>query len=223
MKLLLVEDDAKLNEALTHLLKENGYIVDSTANGEAGIDLACTGVYDVIVLDRMLPCVDGLTILSEVRGMGIETPVLFLTAKDAPADRVEGLNAGADDYLVKPFFAEELLARLRVLIRRKAKELVGDTIKAAGLSLDPLRGEVRKGAAVFQLTVKESALLELLLLHAGRVVTKERIMEKVWGYNSEIDTASIEVYIHHLRKKLGIANIRTIRGIGYCLAEENHV
>lgn len=223
MKLLLVEDDRKLNEALAHLLKESGYIVDTASDGVMGVELACTDVYDVIILDRMLPCLDGISVLKEIRGVGIGTPVLFLTARDSLEDKVEGLNAGADDYLVKPFFADELLARLRVLIRRKGRELVGDEIRAAGLTLDPLGGEVRQGEEIVQLTVKESALLELLMINVGKVVTKDRIMEKVWGYNSDIDLAGIDVYIHHLRKKLEISKIKTVRGVGYCLHEEKHV
>jgi DNA-binding response OmpR family regulator len=223
LKLLLIEDEIKLIDALSHLLKETGYIVDTAADGETGADMAATGVYDVIVLDRMLPRLDGLSLLKEIRSLGLNTPVLFLTAKDAPQDRVEGLNAGADDYLVKPFFADELLARLRALTRRKGKELVGDEIKAAGLIFEPLRGEVIKGTESFQLTVKEASLLELLMLNSGQVVTKDRIMEKIWGYNSKSDIASVDVYIHHLRKKLNISNIITVRGVGYCLQEDKNV
>lgn len=223
VKLLVVEDDDKLVEALTYLLREAGYAVDVAADGETGAELAATGIYDVIVLDRMLPRLDGLSLLREIRNLGIGTPVLFLTAKDAPKDRVEGLNAGADDYLVKPFFAEELLARLRVLTRRKGRELVGDVIRAGGMALDPLRGEVRKGTEIVQLTLKESSLLELLMVNAGQVVPRDSILAKVWGYNSEVDIAGIDVYIHFLRKKLNITSIRTIRGVGYCLQEEKNV
>ncbi|VBB09141.1 transcriptional regulatory protein c terminal [Lucifera butyrica] len=223
MKVLLVEDESKLIEALSHLLRKSGYVVDTASDGETGTEMASTGIYDVIVLDRMLPRRDGLSLLQEVRSMGIDTPVLMLTARDAPKDRVEGLNAGADDYLVKPFFIDELLARLRVLTRRKTQELVGDKIKAAGLSLDPLRGQVRKGAETFQLTITESLLLEMLMRNSGKVVTKERILEKIWGYNSELDVANVNLYIYYLRKKLRISNIKTVRGIGYYLQEDNNV
>lgn len=223
MKLLLVEDEVKLREALTHLLTGSGYTVDAVGDGLAGAEMAATGVYDVIILDRMLPGLDGVSVLRELRELGLDTPVIFLTAKDSPADRVDGLNAGADDYLVKPFYADELLARLRVLTRRRGREYVGDTLKAAGLTLDPLRGEVRRGQEAFQLTARESSLLEVLMRNAGCVVTKDRIMEKVWGYNAEIDFASIDVYIHHLRRKLGLTAIRTVRGVGYYLDEASDV
>jgi DNA-binding response OmpR family regulator len=223
MKLLLVEDDGKLLDALSHLLKEVGYVVDIAADGEKGLQLASLGGYDVIILDRMLPFFDGIFILKEIRNWGLDTPVLFLTAKDALKDKVEGLNAGADDYLVKPFFIDELLARLRALTRRKGKGVVGNVIKAAGLILDPLRSKVTKGVETFQLTIKEAALLELLMVNSGQVVTRECIMAKIWGYNSDVDVASIDVYIHFLRTKIRISNIRTVRGIGYCLQENTDV
>ncbi|MDU2064107.1 MAG: response regulator transcription factor [Sporomusaceae bacterium] len=223
MNLLLVEDDENLLEALAHLLREVGYSVDLARNGKIGAEMALIGDYDVMVLDRMLPEMDGLALLKEIRQWGKDMPVLFLTAKDSPQDRVEGLDAGADDYLVKPFFTEELLARLRVLTRRKGKGAVGEVIEVAGLILDPLRNEVRKGDQFFQLTVKEVALLELLMVNYKKVVTRECIIDKIWGYNSEIDVASIDVYIHFLRKKLHLKNIKTIRGVGYCLQEAGDV
>jgi Response regulators consisting of a CheY-like receiver domain and a winged-helix DNA-binding domain len=215
MKLLLVEDHRKLAEALGHTLKKCGYAVDTALDGETGIEMATNGVYDIIVLDRMLPCRDGIAFLKEYRSLGFDTPVLMLTAKDALQDRVEGLDAGADDYLTKPFFTDELLARLRALTRRKSKDLVGNTICAAGLTFDPLRGEVRKSGEVIHLTPKESLLLELLMRNIGQVVPKERIMEKVWGYNTETEIANVDLYIFYLRKKLNVENIRTVRGIGY--------
>ena len=207
MKLLLVEDELKLIEALSHLLKKNGYIVDAAADGETGAEMAASGVYDIIILDRMLPRIDGLTLLKEIRNLGIDTPILILTAKDAPEERVKGLNAGADDYLIKPFFTDELLARLKALTRRKSKELTGEVIRAAGLTLDPLRCEAVKDNKVFQLTLKESSLLELLMRNCGQVVPKERIMEKIWGYNSDTDIANVDLYIHYLRKKLSAVSI----------------
>ncbi len=223
MKVLLVEDDRKLLDALSHLLKETGYIVDRAADGEAGSEMAAMGVYDVIVLDRMLPKRDGLSLLKEIRERGVDTPILFLTALDAPEQRVEGLNAGADDYLIKPFFSAELIARLKNLTRRSHKGLVNDAITVGSLTLEPLRSQVVKGRDTFQLTTKEMLLLELLMINAGQVVTRECIMAKIWGYNSDCDFASIDVYIHFLRKKLNVSNIRTVRGIGYCLQEECHV
>lgn len=223
MRLLVIEDEKRLLDALSHLLKKNGYIVDIATDGETGIEMAATGVYDIIILDRMLPRRNGIAVLQEFRGLGFDTPVLFLTAKDAPKDRVEGLDAGADDYLTKPFFSDELLARLRALIRRKNKDFVGETITAAGLTLDPLRCEVRKGTEVLKLTVKETLLLELLMRNYGQVITKERIFEKVWGYFAGTEIANVDLYIHYLRKKLCVSCIKTARGVGYYLLESEDV
>lgn len=178
MKLLLVEDEKRLLEALAHLLKKNGYAVDTAMDGESGLELAAAGSYDVIVLDRMLPVLDGVSLLKAFRNQGFDTPVLFLTAKDTPHDRVEGLDAGADDYLVKPFNTGEFLARLRALARRQKKPLLETPISAAGLTLDPFRGEVTKDGAVIQLSVKESLLLELLMRNHRHVLTKERISKR---------------------------------------------
>ncbi|HEX2953495.1 MAG TPA: response regulator transcription factor [Bacillota bacterium] len=224
MRLLLVEDEIKLANALAHILKKNGYVLDQALDGEMGSEMAVTGNYDLVILDRMLPGRDGISILREIRSLGLETPVLFMTAKDAPQDRVEGLDAGADDYLVKPFSTEELLARLRALTRRKNREWVGSaTVSASGLTLDPLKCEVQKGHRLIQLSVKETSLLELLMRNRGRVVTKDTIFERVWGYESETELANIDLYIHYLRKKLGASYIKTVRGIGYYIQEEVHV
>lgn len=223
MKLLLIEDEKRLVEALAHLMKKNGYAVDTAMDGETGFEMAVSGAYDVIVLDRMLPALDGVALLKAFRDQGFDTPVLLLTAKDAPCDRVEGLDAGADDYLVKPFNTSELLARLRALTRRQSKSLVETILTAAGLTLDPFRGEVTKDGTVIQLSVKESLLLELLMRNHRHVVTKERIFEKVWGYHTEIELANVDLYIHYLRKKLNTPYIRTARGIGYYLQEDHDV
>ncbi|MDF2928978.1 MAG: two component transcriptional regulator, winged helix family [Anaerospora sp.] len=180
MKLLLVDDEKNLTEALSYLLKRNGFVVDVASDGEAGVEMACTGSYDIIILDRMLPGQDGLSILREFRSLGHDTPVMILTAKDTPEDRAEGLNAGADDYLVKPFFTVELLARLHALARRRGKVMVENI-----------------------------------------VVTKERILEKVWGYNSDTEENTINIYIHYLRKKLNISNLKTVRGVGYYLQKQS--
>lgn len=220
MKVLLVEDEVKLVTALSHLLRKNGYIVDTATDGETGLDMAATNCYDILILDRMLPKRDGISILKEIRKLGLTTPVLFLTAKDTPGDRVEGLDSGADDYLVKPFVTEELFARLRALSRRQHKELVGNFITVAGLTLDPLKCEVTKGEKVIQLSVKEALLLELLMRNRGQVVTKEIIFERVWGYDSQTEFGNIDLYIHYLRKKLNLSCIKTVRGIGYFLKGE---
>jgi len=223
LKLLLVEDEIRLAEALAHFLKKNGFVVDIAQDGETGIDMACTGVYDIIILDRMLPCQDGLSLLKEFRSLGYDTPVIFLSAKDSPDDRVEGLNAGADDYLVKPFYTVELLARLKALSRRREKDLAEDVLSADGFVLDPQSAQVVKSNEVIQLTAKESQLLELLIRNYGRVVTKERILQKVWGFNSEIEPNAVNLYIFYLRKKLNITSLKTVRGIGYCLQANNTV
>lgn len=219
MRLLVVEDEKTLSEALAYMLKKAGYAVDICRDGQSGYEMAETGVYDLIILDRMLPQMDGLTLLRNIRGEGIETPVILLTAKDTPEDRVEGLDAGADDYMVKPFSTEELLARLRALARRMDKPISANLIEAGGLVIDPERREVRSGGAVINLTPKELQLLELLMRNQGLVVSKEVILEKIWGYDAEIDISNVDLYIHYLRKKLKTNRIKNVRGIGYYFGE----
>ena len=223
MQLLLVEDELRLSEALCHILKKRGYAVDSAADGETGLDMAATGIYDILILDRMLPRRTGISLLREFRLLVFNNPVLFLTAKDTPSDRVEGLDAGADDYLIKPFSTEELLARIRALTRRKNKELEENLLSVAGWVLNPLRGEVITEDQTIKLTTKESLLLELLMRNYGLVVSKSRILEKVWGYYADIEMANVDLYVHYLRKKLNTSLIKTIRGVGYCLKEDHHV
>ena len=223
MRLLLVEDEERLREALAHMLKKKGYAVDVAVDGETGLEMATSGLYEILVLDRMLPRRDGISLIKEFRNWGFDTPVLFLTARDAAKDRVEGLDAGADDYLVKPFSTEEFLARLRALTRRKGKALIQEKLTAAGWELDPLESEVKKNGQSIKLTGKESLLMELLMRNCGLVVSKERILEKVWGYCSEMDPANVDLYIHYLRKKLDTPCIKTVRGIGYSLRADDHV
>lgn len=223
MKLLLVEDDQRLLESLTHILKKNGYVVDTALDGETGLDMAASGIYDILILDWMLPARDGISLLSEYRRLGFETPVIFLTAKDSTNDRIEGLDAGADDYLVKPFSSDELLARLRALARRQNKPLASEKLEAAGWIFDPLRCEVVKDNKTIKLTIKEALLLELLMRNYGLVVSKERIWEVVWGFSATTEMANIDLYIHYLRRKLNTSYIKTVRGIGYYLREEDDV
>lgn len=221
MKLLLVEDEVKLSEALTVLIGRAGYTVETALDGLTALQMTRENKYDAIVLDRMLPRLDGLSVLKEMRKEKNDTPVLLLTAKDEPSERVAGLEAGADDYLIKPFFTEELLARIKVLTRRSEKKSTENIIESGGITLYPLHGEaLLKGKTKIQLTVKETALLSLLMQNQGQVVTKERIMEKIWGYNSDAGIANVDLYIYYLRKKLNLTNIRTIRGIGYSFEEE---
>lgn len=220
MNLLLVEDEVKLSESLAVLISRNGYTVDTALDGMTALEKIRTNPYDIIVLDRMLPRLDGLSLLKEIRKDKNNTPVLFLTAKDAPNERVEGLEAGADDYLIKPFFTEELLARLKVLLKRTEKKATEDIIRCGTITLYPLHNEVIIGdQPKTQLTVKESSLLTLLMQNRGQVITKERIMEKIWGYDSEANIANVDLYIYYLRKKLNTSHIKTIRGIGYCFEE----
>lgn len=220
MKLLLVEDEKKLSEALSVLIGRAGYEVDAVYDGMQAWDKIRENSYDVIVLDRMLPKLDGLSLLKEIRKEKNTTPVIFLTAKDAPSERVAGLEAGADDYLIKPFFTEELIARIRVLTRRKESDSCEKTLEGGNVRLYPLHGEVIQNGKKIQLTVKEAALLALLMQNKGQVITKERIMEKIWGYDTEAGMANVDLYIYYLRKKLTGKNIRTIRGIGYTFEEE---
>jgi DNA-binding response OmpR family regulator len=228
MRLLLVEDEKRLSEALVFMLKKNKYTVDTAYDGETGEDMAKTDIYDMIILDRMLPKKDGVAILRSIRAEGIKTPVLFLTAKDTIENRVEGLDAGADDYLIKPFSTEELLARLRALSRRQGEMISNEGLSVGNITLDALHCEAAiKGKEPIKLTLKECQLLELLMKNKGQVITKEQILDRVWGFDMDVDFNNVEIYIHYLRKKLNCsaANVRitTVWGIGYCLEEEKNV
>ena len=225
MRILLIEDEPRLSEALTYILKKNKYGVDTAYDGETGQAMAEAGVYDLIILDRMLPRKEGVSLLKELRSQGISTPVLLLTARDSIQDRIEGLDAGADDYLVKPFSTEELLARLRALGRRSSSQIQDEQLYVAGLILKPLHCELTMGNATVKLTLKESLLLELFMRNPGQVITKEQILDRVWGLDSEVEANNVEIYVHYLRKKLNSpqARIETVRGIGYCLKGEPNV
>jgi DNA-binding response OmpR family regulator len=220
MKLLLVDDESKLVDALSYSLKKNGFVVDVAMDGKIGMDMACTEIYDIIILDRMLPYIDGISLVKKFRALGYQTPIVILTAKDTPDDRAEGLNAGADDYVVKPFFTVELIARLYALARRKNKEFVDTILNVDDMIFNPLRAQVTKQGKVIHLTLKESQLLELLIRNYGQVVTKQRIIEKIWGYNSDTVESTINIYIHYLRKKINISNLKTVRGVGYYLQKK---
>ncbi|MCR4441705.1 MAG: response regulator transcription factor [Peptococcaceae bacterium] len=223
MRVLLIEDEKRLSEALLYILNKNGYDADAAYDGCSGLALAETGIYDLIILDRLLPGKDGISVLQELRAQGIETTVILLTAKDSVRDRVEGLDAGADDYLVKPFAAEELLARLRALSRRKAGQYQDELLQLSTLTLDPLRCEAVAGGRTIKLTYKETKLLELFLRNPGQVITRDQIFSRVWGPCSDVEINNLEIYVHFLRKKLNIpgcpVRIETVRGIGYSLKE----
>lgn len=223
MRILLVEDERRLAEALEQILKRQGYLVDVSGDGAVGQDMAETGIYDVIILDRMLPNIEGVEILKHLRIKKIKTPVIFLTAKDAVSSRIEGLDAGADDYLIKPFSKDELLARVRALARRSDNLQVSDTICVATLCLDMRLCEISIGAEKTKLTVTEAQLLELLMRNHGQVLSKEQILDRIWGFDKEIEIKNVELYIFYLRKKVNLekggVSIHTVRGVGYCLKE----
>lgn len=219
MRLLLVDDEKRLVDPLAYILRKNNYGVDLAYDGVSGQVMAETGVYDLIVLDRMLPHKEGVEVLKDLRNKGIMTPIILLTAKDSVEDRIVGLDAGADDYLIKPFSTDELMARIRALSRRKGVQLTGDKVEVFGLILDPLSCEVTDGSNSVKLTYKESLLLELFMRNPTQVITKEQILDRVWGLDSVVELSNVEVYIYYLRKKISFKNcsIETIRGVGYCL------
>ncbi len=219
MRVLVVEDEVRLREALVQLLKKQNYTVDSDGDGESGLDDALTGIYDVIILDIMLPELDGISVLRSIREEGLDTPVIMLTAKGEISDKVAGLDAGADDYLAKPFNTDELLARVRALGRRRGKIIEPTALSCGDIRLDTNSSRLICGSAEISLTRKECELLEYLILNKDIVVSKELIIEKLWGFDSDAEANHVEVYVSFLRKKLkrihsGI-KINAIRGIGY--------
>jgi two-component system copper resistance phosphate regulon response regulator CusR len=223
MKLLIVEDQAKTGLYLRQGLNEAGFSTELATDGDTGQHLALSGDYDLLILDVMLPGRDGWQILQAVREAGFDTPVLFLTARDAVEDRVHGLELGADDYLIKPFAFSELLARVRTLLRRGASPPQETTLNLADLRLDLIRRRVERAGARIDLTAKEFALLELLLRRQGEVLPKSLIASQVWDMNFDSDTNVIEVAIRRLRLKVDDGHdnklIHTVRGMGYVLEE----
>jgi two-component system, OmpR family, response regulator len=220
MKVLLIEDDRKIASFVRKGLKEQGMVVDSCGDGDEGFLLATTQAYDVIVLDIMLPGRDGLSILRNLRDRKNTVPVILLTARSALNERLEGLNLGADDYLCKPFFVEELAARIQAVIRRASGETL-NLLQCGELVVDLITREVRAGDRLIDLTAREFNLLELLLRSPGRVFTRTQILEHIWGYEFDPETNLVDVYIRRLRNKLevlpGVPPIETIRGVGYRL------
>lgn len=217
MKILLVEDEHKIANSIKSGLEQEKYIVDVCYEGESGLDLATSENYDVIILDRMIPEVSGDEILNEIRKNDIHTPVLMLTAKGTVDDKVEGFNMGADDYLTKPFAFLELLARVKALSRRP-KNKVSSIIIYGDLKLDTQNYEAIRNGKVIELSNKEFALLEFFMRHPEKVYSKDQIITNVWSYESDILPNSVEVYVKHLRDKLGKPEmITTVRGFGYKL------
>jgi two-component system, OmpR family, response regulator MprA len=220
----VVDDEPAVRDALKRALSVEGYQVDVASDGNEALDRLGQISPDLIVLDILMPGIDGLEVCRLLRRIGNRTPILMLTARDAVEDRVEGLDAGADDYLVKPFALEELLARVRALLRRTAlEERENGQLRFADLTLDPSRHEARRGDRHIELTRTEFLLLEQLMLHPGRVLSREVIFDRVWGYDFGPTSNSLEVYIGYLRRKTeGDGQprlIHTIRGVGYVLRE----
>ncbi len=222
MKILIVEDEPKTGDYLRQGLTEAGFVVDLARNGIDGRHLALTEDYDLVVLDIMLPGLDGWSVLRDIRADGRQMPVLFLTARDRVEDRVKGLESGADDYLLKPFAFSELLARVRTLLRR-GKTTEVERLRAADMELDLLRRRVTRGGKRIDLTAKEFALLELLLRRQGEVLPRSLIASQVWDMNFDSDTNVIEVAVRRLRAKVDDGFepklIRTVRGMGYLLED----
>lgn len=217
MKILLVEDDPKLAALTLKGLRARGFVVDHVAHGDEGFTLATTRSYDALVLDIMLPGRDGLSILKQLRAKGMTTPVVLVTARSALDERLDGLNLGADDYLTKPFYVEELIARLHAVIRRSAGQ-PASILQNGDVAVNLLTREVRCGERAIELTAREFALLTYLLRSPGQTFTRAQICEHVWNYHFDPGTNLIDVYVQHLRKKFGdtgLALIETVRGVGY--------
>jgi DNA-binding response OmpR family regulator len=221
MKVLIVEDEKYIAEAIEQILKKNRYSVDLALDGEYGLDSALSGVYDIIILDIMLPKLDGLQVLRALRKEGVKTPVLLLTAKSQIEDKVAGLDAGADDYLPKPFHTDELLARLRALGRRQGDLLPDGVLQYEDIALNPGTLMLSCRGAEHKLTPKEGQILELLMRNKELAISKETIIEKLWGYDSDAEDSHVEIHMSNLRKKLHRAHslcaIETIRSVGYVL------
>lgn len=223
MRILVVEDEQKVASLIKKGLGEESYAVDLAPDGNMGLSMALDGVHDLIILDINLPGMDGLGVLKELRKKKVQTPVLLLTVRATIEDRVFGLDTGADDYLTKPFAFEELLARVRALLRRRA-ESEPPLLRVADLTLDPARRIVYRGNDKIELTTKEFALLDYFMRNPGRVLTRTMITEHVWDYDFDTMTNIIDVYVNYLRKKIDTGRdpklIHTIRGVGYVLQAE---
>lgn len=221
MRILIVEDELHLAEALTQILKKHHYSVDAVHDGRSGLDYALSGIYDLLLLDIMMPEMDGIAVLKTLRQKGVSTPVILLTAKGEITDMVTGLDHGADDYIAKPFSSEELLARIRAALRRKGEVIPEDAIKFGDIELNTANPRLTVNGKEIKLNLKESELLELLILRKQAVTSKEQIIEKLWGFDSEAEHNNVEVYISFLRKKLtflgSTVRISTIRSVGYVL------
>lgn len=220
MRILIVEDDPKLRKSLVHIFQHNHYAVDSVGNGTDAFDLAASGEYDGLILDIMMPGMDGLSLLQKLRAGGITTPALFLTARTEIHQRIEGLDAGADDYLPKPFSTQELLARVRAMLRRK-DTFTPDILRFGTLLLNRSTYEMGCADRIQALSGKEFQVLEMLMLHPGMIVTAEQLITHIWGWDTDVDTSVVWVHISNIRKKLAAmganVSIKFIRNAGYLL------
>ena len=220
MRLLIAEDDRDIVKALTALFEHNNYSVDAVYNGNDGYDYAVAGNYDGIILDIMMPGMDGLEVLRALRNAEVKTPVLMLTARGEIEDRVSGLDAGADDYLPKPFAASELLARVRAMLRRR-DNYQDEILEFEGLSLNLCTFELSFQGGNLRLVSREFQMLQLLMQSPGSVISTEQFMERIWGWDSDVEVSIVWVYVSNLRKKIdklgAPVNIRAVRGVGYCL------
>ena len=224
MKILLVEDEIDLNNVVTKYLKKNGYSIDSVFDGEEALDYLRYGEYDLVILDIMMPKVNGFEVIKELRNKGNHTSVLMLTARDSADDKVKGLDLGADDYLVKPFIFEELMARIRVLLRRNSGN-ADNIITIANLKVDLDAKTVFRDDVLIKLSGREYSILEYLIRNKGKILPRERIEDHIWNYEYEGGTNVIDVYIRYLRKKIDDGYtpklIHTVRGLGYVLRVDN--
>lgn len=223
MRLLVVEDEENLRTVIRKRLTKEGYSVDVCADGQEALDYMAVSPYDTVILDIMMPKMSGMEVLKKMRAGGDQTPVLFLTAKDGIEDRVKGLDSGADDYLVKPFAFEELLARIRVMIRRQS-DSASDEMTLADLTVDAGKHSVTRGGKAIELSAKEFAVLEYLMRHQGQVLSREQIEQHVWDFDYEGGSNMVDVYIRYLRRKLDEGYekklIHTVRGAGYVMREQ---
>lgn len=227
MRLLVIEDELPLLDTLSQILSKEGYLVDTSSDGECGLDNALSGIYDLILLDIMLPKMDGLTVLKTLREEKINTPIIMLTAKSQIEDKIKGLDAGADDYLPKPFNIEELLARIRANVRRKSDAFIPSMLTYGDIQFDKSHLTLYREDTNIKLTHKEGELLEFFIRNKQQVLSKDLLIEKVWGFDADIDHNHVEVYISFLRKKFSYLHsqvqIQTLRGIGYTLKGDIHV
>lgn len=227
MRVLVVEDDAPLLRVIRDIFEGESFITDAAETGDEGYYLAQQAIYDLIVLDVMLPGMSGVEIVAQLRSQHMSVPIILLTAKDAVEDRVAGLDAGADDYITKPFAVSELLARSRAVLRRKGTIGREGELICGPIRLVPSKKDAYNGETPLSLTATEYELLEFFLCNKDRILTREQIFDRVWGFDSGAATTAIDVYVHHLRKKLAAHGaghlLRTVRGVGYMVKEESHV